>query len=484
MNRSKLLSLFILIVLVLATIGTTVSAAQPRQAGPGTHQLFLPAMSGGEEQVEAAWQCKSLEVLSIRGRTVTVKGTYAASANETVEITWGDNTNTNLPYNGSPATRNHTYADDGTFTITLKVWNSSHTDFVKCKQTVTVHQGEPMVSHLDCVELLVVFPHAPAGLEGTSGKATIRQPDGDEVVVDLIWAGYDGPVAKWKAPASAFYEGDGEYVMISGYVGVYVVQKLPYKATLDCEEDTPTPTQTATATDIATPTNTPTDTPTPTNTATSTPTDTSTPTPTPSDTPTNTPTATDTNTPTPTGTATNTPTGTLTPSPTPTSTGTATDTPTATATATDTPSPTMTPTATDTASPTPTFTPTVTNTPVTQPMQCQSATLVPPIPQGGVEQGKVHHATVTVLPAGAAKYILTWDGGFMEFTSNVFEFDFLPGKSYFVYLNKVDIKPGPCMIGLVPTGLEPGEQPEQPNSLWLPNVQAMWHGFLDWIGLA
>lgn len=150
-------------------------------------------------------------------------------------------------------------------------------------------------------------------------------------------------------------------------------------------------------------------TPTPTNT--STPTSTSTDTPTATNTPTNTPTP----TPTSTNTATNTPTQTSTPSSTPTATSTSSSTPTSTATATmtpeDTPTNTPTPTATNTStqSPTPTSTSTMpcecpTNTPTSTLTPTPTETLTVPCncPTDTPTSTATSTATATQTPTSTA----------------------------------------------------------------------------------
>ena len=439
---------------IVLLIGVVILPPLVAQAQDG-NVLHLPFTASDGSAVTIAWQCTSLEKVSIDGRTVTVKATYSASANEAVELV--GNTTIQLPYNGSPAIRSFTYSTDGTKTITLKVWNSAHTEFKSCQLVVKVGP-RPVVSHLDCVEVLVVMPQAPTGFDaGDTGTATIQRPDGSTVVVPLSFDGYTGGNAKWSAPSSSFYTTDGEYIVLEAVVAGYVVQNTPIKFTLDCQEDTPTPT--------STPTNSPTPTETPTPTSTATATATETPTVTPTDTPAATP------SPTPTNSAT--------PSPTPSPTATRTEEPTPTN------SPTPTASATPSVTPSATVSPTATATPITQPVSCQSAIPNPPFPAGGLTEGEIFTTTVTVLPTNASAYLLTHNGvTVLTSTTNVFVYGFVIG-TYEMHINQVSLKPSPCHLGQIPTGLDPGEQPNQPRDMWLPFLEAKWiRATMEWLGLS
>lgn len=86
----------------------------------------------------------------------------------------------------------------------------------------------PHISHIDCDEVLVVWPDAPAGQEGTMGSLTILRPDTSTVVIAVGPGYYTGPVAKWAAGKSTYYNGPGVYTVTAGTVNGTAVNLLPF----------------------------------------------------------------------------------------------------------------------------------------------------------------------------------------------------------------------------------------------------------------
>lgn len=90
-----------------------------------------------------------------------------------------------------------------------------------------------VVSHIDCSELLIVQTQAPTGLQGTTGTAQVRQPNGTVVSVPLTFAGYFGGTAKWSAPYNEYYDNQpGVFVVLSAEVAGHPALNTPYTSTI------------------------------------------------------------------------------------------------------------------------------------------------------------------------------------------------------------------------------------------------------------
>lgn len=240
-------------------------------------------------KVALAWTCNSV---TVGETTVTINGGGSNFRIWDVEnqSVISSGTSNVLPKPVTPGTYEGQAADGV---------NGPWTQNVACQFTVAPKTA-PLVSHMDCFELLVVWPQAPQGLEGTMGTAEILLPIGVTELVPLTFQGYDGPVAKWSASADHYlFDGpnahlnDGIFTVNWATVAGTSVQNTPFSSdSLHCWTPTETPTPTATPTATPTPTATATPTLTPTETPTETPTAiaTATPTATPSQTPTSTPT--------------------------------------------------------------------------------------------------------------------------------------------------------------------------------------------------
>src|SRR3989344_3713753 len=120
------------------------------------------------------------------------------------------------------------------------------------------------ISHVTCEEMLVVLPSAPEGLADSSGTAVMVGPNGERASVNLVWRGYDGPVAKWVAQSGVWYRGDGRYVVEAVTAGGFSGMNTPYEANLSCAGGGITPTVTVTPVPTVTVAPTPIPTPTPT----------------------------------------------------------------------------------------------------------------------------------------------------------------------------------------------------------------------------
>lgn len=106
--------------------------------------------------------------------------------------------------------------------------------------------------------------------------------------------------------------------------------------------------------------------------------------------------------------------------------------------------------------------------PITEPMACQSAILNEPFPEKGLVEGQTITRTLSILPSNAAEYHLLRNGTVVTTSvTSVFEYGFTAGE-YEVHINKVGEKPSPCKVGVIPTGLDPIDQPPLPDQPGFP----------------
>src|SRR3989344_2074096 len=120
------------------------------------------------------------------------------------------------------------------------------------------------ISHVTCEEMLVVLPSAPEGLADSSGTAVMVGPNGERASENLVWRGYDGPVAKWVAQSGVWYRGDGRYVVEAVTAGGFSGMNMANEGNLSCAGGGITPTVTVTPVPTVTVAPTPIPTPTPT----------------------------------------------------------------------------------------------------------------------------------------------------------------------------------------------------------------------------
>ncbi len=129
------------------------------------------------------------------GIAFTADATDGAGNDATITWDFGDGTT------GTGSAASHTYADDGSYTVTVTVTDDAG-NAISQTSTVTVANADP----------LIVLGDAPSGFEGDALDFSASASDVAADTVTLLWDFGDGDLALGEAPSHA-YDDDGTYTV-------------------------------------------------------------------------------------------------------------------------------------------------------------------------------------------------------------------------------------------------------------------------------